>query len=84
SLPSLPYQGKSQRPGKVHLPEVPCHYWRTTSHFQNDPYHPDHFNCANCRKELPADAHELKGELCCLPCHDKMGVPICGARRRPI
>lgn len=37
-----------------------------------------------CRKELTSDARELKGELYCLPCHDKMGVPICGACRRPI
>lgn len=37
-----------------------------------------------CSKELTADARELKGELYCLPCHDKMGVPICGACRRPI
>lgn len=36
------------------------------------------------RKELTAEARELKGELFCLPCHDKMGVPICGACRRPI
>uniref|UniRef100_A0A9J8BH05 LIM domain-containing protein n=1 Tax=Cyprinus carpio carpio TaxID=630221 RepID=A0A9J8BH05_CYPCA len=52
--------------------------------FKNDPYHPDHFNCSNCGSELTADARELKGELYCLPCHDKMGVPICGACRRPI
>ncbi|KAL4608858.1 LIM and senescent cell antigen-like-containing domain protein 1 [Arapaima gigas] len=52
--------------------------------FKNDPYHPDHFSCTNCGKELTADARELKGELYCLPCHDKMGVPICGACRRPI
>jgi len=26
----------------------------------------------------------LKGELFCLRCHDKMGIPICGACRRPI
>ncbi|XP_051882364.1 LIM and senescent cell antigen-like-containing domain protein 1 isoform X1 [Pristis pectinata] len=52
--------------------------------FKNDPYHPDHFNCVNCGKELTAEARELKGELYCLPCHDKMGVPICGACRRPI
>uniref|UniRef100_A0AAV2LQV4 LIM zinc-binding domain-containing protein n=1 Tax=Knipowitschia caucasica TaxID=637954 RepID=A0AAV2LQV4_KNICA len=52
--------------------------------FKNDPYHPDHFNCSNCGKELTSDARELKGELYCLPCHDKMGVPICGACRRPI
>jgi len=36
------------------------------------------------RKELTAEARELKGELYCLPCHDKMGIPICGACRRPI
>ena len=36
------------------------------------------------RKELTADARELKGELYCLPCHDKVGVPTCGAWRRPI
>ncbi|XP_078078114.1 LIM and senescent cell antigen-like-containing domain protein 1 isoform X3 [Mustelus asterias] len=52
--------------------------------FKNDPYHPDHFNCVHCGKELTAEARELKGELYCLPCHDKMGVPICGACRRPI
>lgn len=40
--------------------------------------------CAAFRKELTAEARELKGELYCLPCHDKMGVPICGACRRPI
>ncbi|KAG7254886.1 hypothetical protein CRUP_013405, partial [Coryphaenoides rupestris] len=52
--------------------------------FKNDPYHPDHFSCNNCGKELTWEARELKGELHCLPCHDKMGVPICGACRRPI
>ncbi|KAG7277679.1 hypothetical protein CRUP_024499 [Coryphaenoides rupestris] len=52
--------------------------------FKNDPYHPDHFSCNNCGKELTWEARELKGELYCLPCHDKMGVPICGACRRPI
>uniref|UniRef100_A0AAR2IS75 LIM domain-containing protein n=1 Tax=Pygocentrus nattereri TaxID=42514 RepID=A0AAR2IS75_PYGNA len=52
--------------------------------FKSDPYHPDHFSCSNCGKELTADARELKNELYCLPCHDKMGVPICGACRRPI
>ncbi|XP_059560786.1 LIM and senescent cell antigen-like-containing domain protein 2 isoform X2 [Myotis daubentonii] len=52
--------------------------------FRSDAYHPDHFSCTHCRKELTAEARELKGELYCLPCHDKMGVPICGACRRPI
>ena len=36
------------------------------------------------RKELTSDARELRGELFCLPCHDKQGIPICGACRRPI
>ncbi|XP_019480085.1 PREDICTED: LIM and senescent cell antigen-like-containing domain protein 2 isoform X3 [Hipposideros armiger] len=52
--------------------------------FKSDAYHPDHFSCTHCRKELTAEARELKGALYCLPCHDKMGVPICGACRRPI
>uniref|UniRef100_UPI00358EFBAB LIM and senescent cell antigen-like-containing domain protein 1 isoform X2 n=1 Tax=Myxine glutinosa TaxID=7769 RepID=UPI00358EFBAB len=52
--------------------------------FRSDPYHADHFNCHNCGKELTSEARVLKGELFCLPCHDKLGVPICGACRRPI
>ncbi|XP_032081617.1 LIM and senescent cell antigen-like-containing domain protein 2 isoform X2 [Thamnophis elegans] len=64
----------------------------------NNNWHPECFRCELCnvvladlgfvknagRKELTADARELKGELYCLPCHDKMGIPICGACRRPI
>ncbi|XP_073711005.1 LIM and senescent cell antigen-like-containing domain protein 2 isoform X2 [Misgurnus anguillicaudatus] len=64
----------------------------------NNSWHPDCFCCDICHtvladvgfvknagsKELSADARELKGELYCLPCHDKLGVPICGACRRPI
>lgn len=33
---------------------------------------------------MNADAREVNGELYCLRCHDKMGIPICGACRRPI
>lgn len=36
------------------------------------------------RVELNIDAREKEGELYCLRCHDKMGIPICGACRRPI
>ena len=36
------------------------------------------------REELSASARELRGELYCLPCHDKMGIPICSACHRPI
>lgn len=38
----------------------------------------------NCSRELDSDAREIRGELYCLRCHDKMGIPICGACRRPV
>jgi hypothetical protein len=34
--------------------------------------------------ELNSDAREVGGELYCLRCHDTMGIPICGACRRPV
>lgn len=62
--------------------------------WRGDTFHPYHFNCASCGTELTADAREVKSrpgytanemnELYCLRCHDKMGIPICGACRRPI
>ncbi|KAE8744197.1 hypothetical protein FOCC_FOCC009117 [Frankliniella occidentalis] len=62
--------------------------------FRGEVYHPYHFNCASCKVELNSDAREVKSrpgftsnemnELYCLRCHDKMGIPICGACRRPI
>jgi len=62
--------------------------------FRGEVYHPYHFNCSSCSIELNADAREVKSrpgyfanemnELYCLRCHDKMGIPICGACRRPI
>ncbi|XP_055334798.1 LIM and senescent cell antigen-like-containing domain protein 1 isoform X1 [Paramacrobiotus metropolitanus] len=54
--------------------------------YKNEPYHPYHFNCSNpeCGRELDSDAREIRGELYCLRCHDKMGIPICGACRRPV
>jgi len=52
--------------------------------FKGHPYWPYHFNCSRCGCELTAEARELHGELFCLPCHDKQGIPICGACRRPI
>lgn len=62
--------------------------------FRGEVYHPYHFNCTACGIELDADAREVRNrsgfakndmnELYCLRCHDKMGIPICGACRRPI
>ncbi|XP_077868739.1 LIM and senescent cell antigen-like-containing domain protein 2, partial [Saccoglossus kowalevskii] len=64
----------------------------------NMSWHPDCFMCQLCgtilsdtgfvksrnSDELTSDAREVRGELYCLRCHDKMGIPICGACRRPI
>lgn len=62
--------------------------------FRGEVYHGYHFNCTSCNAELDATAREVKSrpgfaandmnELYCLRCHDKMGIPICGACRRPI
>lgn len=51
---------------------------------KGDPYHAYHFNCHNCGIELRSDARTLDGDLYCIKCHDKMGIPICGACRKPI
>ncbi|KAF0287420.1 LIM and senescent cell antigen-like-containing domain protein 1 [Amphibalanus amphitrite] len=62
--------------------------------FRGELYHPYHFNCKACGIELDSRAREVKSragytsvelnELYCLRCHDKMGIPICGACHRPI
>ncbi|XP_018334523.1 LIM and senescent cell antigen-like-containing domain protein 1 isoform X1 [Agrilus planipennis] len=62
--------------------------------FRGEVYHPYHFNCTACGVELDSNAREVRSrpgfaandmnELYCLRCHDKMGIPICGACRRPI
>lgn len=63
-----------------------CHAIIEEGHikFKEEAYHPYHFNCKTCGSELTADAREKNGELYCLRCFDKMGIPICGACRRPI
>lgn len=52
--------------------------------FRGDPYHPYHFNCSQCKCDLDHTARDVGGKLYCLPCHDKMGIPICATCRRPI
>lgn len=51
--------------------------------YKGEPYHPYHFNCYSCGVELNSEAREVKENLYCLRCHDKM-VKICGACHRPI
>ncbi|EUB60965.1 LIM domain-containing protein unc-97 [Echinococcus granulosus] len=52
--------------------------------YQSEVYHAYHFTCSSCGSELSSDAREKDGDLYCLRCFDKMGIPICGACRRPI
>ncbi|KAJ8718997.1 hypothetical protein PYW07_016553 [Mythimna separata] len=62
--------------------------------YRGEVYHGYHFTCATCGVELDHTAREVKNRpgyaandvnnLFCLRCHDKMGIPICGACRRPI
>ncbi|ESN98990.1 hypothetical protein HELRODRAFT_66818 [Helobdella robusta] len=63
-----------------------CHSIIEEKHikFRGESYHPYHFNCHSCSIELNEEAREINNELYCLRCHDKMGIPICGACRRPI
>jgi hypothetical protein len=55
------------------------------------------YNCKNCvlailqnvklgflSVELSGTAREIRGDLYCLRCHDKMQIPICAACHRPI
>lgn len=66
----------------------------TPLRFRGEVYHGYHFNCTACGAELDSSAREVKNrtgyaandmnELYCLRCHDRMGIPICGACRRPI
>jgi len=62
--------------------------------YRGEVFHPYHFSCSACGIELNHEAREVKSrpgltvndvnQLYCLRCHDKMGIPICGACRRPI
>ncbi|CAH8474459.1 unnamed protein product [Schistosoma margrebowiei] len=72
------------------LSYITCHKCRAVVEegqqlkYRSEVYHAYHFSCASCGSELSSDAREKDGDLYCLRCHDKMGIPICGACRRPI
>lgn len=51
---------------------------------KGETFHSYHFNCHECGIELKPDSRQVNGDLYCLKCHDKLGIPICGACRRPI
>ncbi|XP_078736328.1 LIM and senescent cell antigen-like-containing domain protein 1 [Lampetra fluviatilis] len=48
-----------------------------------DAFHPEHFSCDSCGRELGEDAAEEEGRLLCRPCRDRAGR-TCGACRRPL
>ncbi|TGZ67197.1 hypothetical protein CRM22_004926 [Opisthorchis felineus] len=50
--------------------------------YKGDLHHPHHFKCARCEVELGPDARERGGDLYCLQCFDKLGIPVCAACRR--
>ena len=52
--------------------------------YMGDPVHPWHYNCYECGKELDKNCRKRNNELYCLRCHDKIGIPICGACKQPI
>lgn len=52
--------------------------------FKGDTFHPYHFNCKSCGVELNASAREIRDELYCLRCHDKMDIAVCAACHTPI
>ncbi|CBY11288.1 unnamed protein product [Oikopleura dioica] len=52
--------------------------------WKGDPYHPYHFNCSGCACVMDHTGRDIGGRLYCLPCHDKQGIPICAACRRPV
>ncbi|KAG9510098.1 LIM domain-containing protein unc-97 [Fragariocoptes setiger] len=71
-------------------PSLKCHKCRQSFddesplRYQGECYHPYHFNCFSCGSELSYDSREVNGKLLCIRCHDKSGLPICGACHKPI
>jgi len=52
--------------------------------YQGEAYHQYHFSCKSCGGDLNGFAREIKGELYCVRCQDKMDIAICAACRKPI
>jgi LIM and senescent cell antigen-like-containing domain protein 1/2 len=47
--------------------------------FKGNSYHPYHFNCKTCAVELTHHAREVKNELYCVKCYEKLDIAVCGA-----
>jgi len=53
-------------------------------HLNKEKFHPHHFSCAMCKKELNSNAKDLDGKLYCPPCYEKATQAACGACHKPI
>lgn len=52
--------------------------------YKGEQYHSYHFKCKLCEQELNSNAREVRGDLYCLKCHDKLDIPICSGCHTPI
>ncbi|CAF0829431.1 unnamed protein product [Adineta ricciae] len=52
--------------------------------YKDEFYHSYHFQCTTCQIQLDENGREVRGLLYCLPCHNKLDVPVCAACRRLI
>lgn len=51
--------------------------------YKSEDYHPCHFNCQSCKVELDENARQLKDDLYCPRCYDRLCL-TCAACRHPI
>ena len=52
---------------------------------KGETYHAYHFSCKSCGSELnAATAREIRAELYCLKCQDKLEIAVCAACHTPI
>ncbi|CAF1108964.1 unnamed protein product [Adineta steineri] len=52
--------------------------------YKDEYHHAYHFQCTSCQIQLDENGREVRGLLYCLPCYNKLDVPVCGACRRLI
>jgi hypothetical protein len=52
--------------------------------FRSELFHANHFSCKSCNQELKSTAREVKGDLYCVKCYEKLDLPVCAACRTTI
>jgi len=53
-------------------------------YLNKEKFHPFHFSCTSCKKELNSNCKELENKLYCPPCYEKATQAACGACHKPI